>query len=236
MSSFIGMYSDEYAYLATDTLVRWPYEKGDIMHKPLVFANKVYHLPHLKSAFGVTGTQQLGTALYIFLNEHCIGTSINSIVHIDLNVFAAYLAQHYDERAHGTIYLYGLDVLSNTFKGYWMVANKGAGSFLWNAFKPFSEDGWCAFPDLEPDHWNRAQEVAVASEAEDLFATFMLETIKIQKEEDEKKPLTERVGIGGEVVITLITNGETGFQITSLVVYKFADYELHFERMLNSSR
>ncbi len=233
MSSFIGVYGDNWAYLGTDTLVRHPTGPNDQVINPKSFASKVYHLPQFKSAFGVTGYQQLGVAFYLYLHEHCIGTNIDSIRKMPVMLFISYLTKHFGEEVNGTIYLYGIDSESNIFKAYQLPVYRDGEPIEWNVLRNYNDDRvWCIKPSIDTEDWHEAEDAAVGDDGN--VETLITELMKIQKRNDAQRPLTEQVGIGGEVIITQMQFGEAGFSISSRVVHKFEDFDYHFVRMMTS--
>ena len=60
--------------------------------------------------------------------------------------------------------------------------------------------------------------------------------MKLQKQEDKTKQLTDQVGIGGEVVCTelVIDNQTDVFTITTQIIHQFDDYFTLGEIMANS--
>jgi hypothetical protein len=230
MSAFIGVYTDNWVCMGTDTLVRHPTGLNDRAINPKSFASKVYHLPQFKSAFGVTGYQQLGVAFYLYLHEHCIGTDINSIWKIPVKLFIAYLNEHFDQKVEGTIYLYGIDANSNLFKAYQLPVYRNDELSEWNILRNYNDDGaFCIRPAIDVEDWHKADD-AVAGDIH--IETLITELIKIQKVNDERRPVIEQVGIGGEIIITNMQFGVAGFSVSSRVVHKFEDFDHNFLRMM----
>ena len=227
MSAFFGFISEKYAIIASDTLCSFKPKEDDIELLPRSYTCKTFLLPQYKSAFAVTGTLQAGLCFFNNTVEFTYGFDIYSLVNIDLIYFRKKLESEYLDFPTGTIYLFGYSSLKKTFKGFKLVVNSTA-ELKWSEmpaeniiFKPFV------------DNW---EEKLSQTDSQRNTHQLIIEIMKLQKQEDKTKQLTDQVGIGGEVVCTelVIDNQTDVFTITTQIIHQFDDYFTLGEIMANS--
>jgi hypothetical protein len=224
MSAFFGVISKAYAIIATDTLCSFKPQEGDKELPPRSYTCKTFLLPQYKSAFAITGTLQAGLCFFTNTVEFTYGIDIDSLVNIDLAHFRMKLESNYDEFPTGTLYLIGYSSIQKSFKGFKLVIDPKS-EFKWSEmpaenliFKPFV------------DNW---EEKLSKSETQVSTHEFITNLMKLQKQEDISKPLTDQVGIGGEIVCTHleVDNHAGSLTVTTKIIHQFDDYLLLGNKM-----
>lgn len=225
MTAFSGYIEKEYSVLYTDTLSTYPKEVGEKKLKPRSYLAKNFILPQFKSAFSVTGTLQSGLCYFNLITESAFGIDVDSLINIDLEYYRGKLKNDYPQFPYGTIYLTGYSNQSECFKGYKLIVNKQE-SLIWQEMQ---------FSSLifKPGIENWEDKLSENGQSNNLDEV-VIKLMKIQKEEDEQKPLDEQVGIGGQILATkLQTNKESKtIQIVSEIIHEFDDFEDLGEEMI----
>lgn len=229
MTAFIGIVNQDFAIIATDTLSTYPLEEGHLVLRPRSFTCKTFLLPQFKAAFSVTGTLQLGLCFHVFMVERALGIDIDSLINIDLSLLRNELETKYNHTAVGTIYLVGYSYSSRRFKCFKMTVAENSEELIW---VEFSGDNIIFKPSVSD--WE--SKISTTGESAD-YCELITKIMLVQKKEDEEKPVTEQVGIGGEIIYThLVYDSEKSEIIfVSRIPFKFDDYDSQGERiMLNS--
>lgn len=224
MSAVFSYISKKEAVLATDTICSFKPGPSDTKLIPRSFTSKAFFLPQFKSAFAITGTLQAGLCFFDYMVEHTYGIDIDSLVGIDLSQFRLILESNHEEFPTGTIYLIGYSLNDETFKGYKLIINPTE-NLGWELtpqenfmFKPYIE-GWEEKLTVDPPR----------SSLQD----FVIDLMKLQKIEDEKKSIGEQVGIGGEIVYSyfFIEQETNRFTVNTQILYRFQDYFAQHSKM-----
>lgn len=231
MSSIVALLYDDQVLVGSDTLACKPWEEGETSLQPLFFTSKVYHLPHLKSVLGSTGYHFIGNGFYEFLRKY-IGTDIQSILEIDLDIVVNEFRKAGPADAFGTIFLYGFDNSANIFKGFFLFIDLSKSTFEWKEIDSMEkEGGFLTKPQID-DLTNKLNQTFPDEELDGV--SVIKRIVCIQKQEDDKKPGNEQVGIGGDIVLTWMGFNGDNFKITSEIIYSFPDKQAVFKKMLES--
>jgi hypothetical protein len=190
--------------IATDTLAL---SLGGRSHK---FATKIFPLPHLQLIICGTGLLQLATDWYLFVQTSAVVRSI-----IGLNKFAPAIlrelwARHPEASGtSGTIYHFGFDEEAGYFRG-----------FAFRSSNDFEEE------ELQQNAFGVKPPVLMP-EIKTLPDGF-IELVSRQREEDLRRPVQERIGVGGEVQFAILTQNS----VTITTCHRFDDFEEIWEEML----
>lgn len=240
MSAFVGLLFDDVVFLGTDTLASRPYQEVDGELKPLMFVPKVFHLPQLKCAFGCTGYQNIGVKFYEFITQRFVGKDISSIVNVGLQLFKKMVDESEYAKLYASLYLYGYDDTLKKFKAYRTYIGPDELVPSWIKLRAFSEMPEQMIFVMKPevkDYDKKMTELYPDEPAID-FREFIRRLVVIQREEDDKQPPNQQVGIGGDIVLTTLGHNEGGhFVISSEVIHKFSDKEQvgdYMMRLLNT--
>ncbi|WP_159467350.1 hypothetical protein [Dyadobacter sp. 3J3] len=228
MSAIVGILLDDQVMLGSDTLACKPWEEGELRLTPAYFTSKVYHVPHLKSLFGITGFHFIGNTFYDFLRQY-IGLDIRSILEIDLAKFAVELRKVGIDDAFGTIFLYGFDDKESIFKGYYLFMDLCKTDFQWKKLPSFKDGELLTKPAVS----GITNKMELVFQNEELNAKSIIKrAISIQKSEDDQRLASQQVGIGGDIVWTWMGYNGSNFSIISEVIYTFPDKKEAFKIML----
>jgi hypothetical protein len=227
MSAFFGFISKKYAIIASDTLCSFKPQEGDSELLPRSYTCKTFLLPQYKSAFAITGTLQAALCFFNNTVEFTYGIDVDSLVNIDLVHFRKKLESDYKDFPTGTIYLLGYSFEQETFKGFKLLVDPKA-VLKWGEmpienliFKPLVE----SWEEKLPKHDSQTN-----------THQLIIDLMKLQKQEDKAKQLSEQVGIGGEIVCTeLVIDNQTGvLTTTTQIIHQFNDYLILGDRMANN--
>jgi hypothetical protein len=189
-------------------------------HRPLSFTTKVFPLPHLSLCIAGTGLQQMVQNFWLVTNN---GMVVSDIDHLDR--FATETLQglwdDLDENAPrgvtATIYTFGWSLKRECFIGFAYRSTNGFASqplAYGLALKPAPSSG--EFPKIDS--------------LSDL-ANYMI----AQKEDDRSMPRMERVGIGGEIILTQLFRDQSGYvSFQQIPILRFDDFEDDWKMILAS--
>lgn len=218
------MLYDEFVAIGTDTLACHPYREGDKCLEPLLFTTKVYHLPHLKSAFACTGYQILGFKFYEFVNRFIIGKDLNGLLQADIGELKKFM-DFDNQRFGGRLFVYGFDETLGVFRGSHCRISERDTENVWTEIKSNSQIDGVSFV-LQPLFDKLHEEIENSLPDSAKHKEYIKTAITIQKQKDSKMPLNEQVGIGGDIVFTqMFLTEENKFMIASEVIYEFPDKE-----------
>jgi hypothetical protein len=222
------------ACIATDTLARAPYQEGDEELKPLMFAALVQHLPQFKACFACYGHQLVATSFYLFAMQKAVGRDINSLIEIDPKHFADFLRkQAPGQEQSGVIFLFGLNLSTGKMQGYRLPVNRQGVEMAWTPIGDLSvENELVIHPTIEEYADQYAE--AMAKYEKSTSTDQVKEIVILQRKADSERPVSERMGIGGEILVTSLgINTITGvFSIITEVVYTWDDYEYQLHQLL----
>ena len=186
-------------------------------HRPLSMVTKVYSLPHIGLCIAGTGVQPLAEKLWARANSHCVARDICQLNEIAPSILQSIWGELLQEPSFadlcesgltGTVYLYGWSEDAATFVGYAYRSPSGFASEPLKygiAIKPAPNSGKIPLIDGLDD---------------------LLGVLREQKREDRERPRRERVGIGGDVILTLMTRDEAAFTIIEQrAIFRFEDFE-----------
>jgi hypothetical protein len=200
MSSLIFSFDKDQAFIAVDTLAT------NSEGKPFMFTNKAFTLPHLRMLICGTGLGGFLGKWFIFINDNMIIKGIDNLDHHAPKMLRDLWRNFLSEKDGSyigttTIYHFGFSENTNSLKSYvYRLANDFESEFLQKGI------------GVKP-------ECSVRQDCEFLrdIPSMMQEQRLIQS----KKPLSERVFIGGEIMIYHLER--SGICINSLG--KFDDFD-----------
>lgn len=238
MSAITAMFFDGIVFIATDTLATTRHNTPNNTLRPLLFVPKVFHLPHLKCVFAGIGDQVVSAMFYEFITQKFIGRDINSIVNVGLDLFQTMINASERHSMSGSIYLYGYDDREKKFKGFRTHIGSDRPKPDWIKMRAFNELPGQQVILMSPpvdDYYEKASRdwTKPKMKSEDFVSRMVI----IQKDEDDQRDDGERVGVGGDVVLTMAyLSNEGNLTITSEVRHEFADKEADGFEMLNGYR
>ena len=178
---------------------------------------KVYSLPHLGLCIAGTGVQPVAERFWARANSRCVARDISH-----LNEFAPAIlkgirddllqengfADVQDLGLTGTVYCYGRSEETDAFVGY---AYRSTSEFVSEPMK------YCFCIKPVP---NSGQVPPIKGFSD------LLGILKGQKLEDRERLRMERVGMGGDVILTLMTRDDAAFTVIELrAIFGFEDFE-----------
>lgn len=197
--------SPQRVVIVMDTMALHPDTK-----RPGRYATKFFVLQHLNGVMCGTGNWQFVLSWYLMLQTDVLALDIDEV-----NKYAPdslrQMAQVYGlgEGNTATIYHFGLSLRDDVYRGY---AYRSTDNFTPVVFN----DGNGVKPPV--DNWVPSFNSVEA----------MVETVKQQKIDDERLPLSQRVGIGGDIHRVVL---EAGIIVVDTLA-RFTDYGDNFREML----
>lgn len=191
--------------LAMDTLVVDANDKT-----PLCYLTKFTVLPHLNLVIAGTGLASLITGWFHFVNGSMVVLDIDH-----LNVFTPESLRRLAAQCPGndltttTLYHFGYSTFEKRYVGY--------------AYR--SVNNW--EPDRLPDALSFKPVVHVPPTDDIQFPQFLIDIVAEQRRQDLLLPVSERVGIGGEIQFVVLENGV----VTVSTVHRFESYESDYTQM-----
>lgn len=190
--------------------------------RPAFMTTKVFYWPHLGACVAGTGAQPMAQNLYMRVNGRMV---VRDVLHLDeyapkvlQELWADLLAENDDRPdATCTIYLFGWSEAEGRFVG-----------FAYRSTAQFASErlGYGLAIKPAPD------DEQIFDKINDLESFVRL--VQIQKAEDRARPRLERIGIGGEVVMTLLTRDEAGYVgAQQKVLSRFDDHEDDWRLLLS---
>lgn len=210
MSLLLFAHDAESVIIVTDTLATTT--EGEAF----MFQNKAWALPHMNMVIAVTGVANLGAAWNDLLRSSAIARDIDDIdtfAQRELSrLWADILAENgHDEQVTVTIYHFGFVPDSETPVRYTYRSKSGFQS------ERSQGPGFGAKPAPEGFELN----------APDTVEEFIGLALAIRAEQDAK-PSSERLMIGGELYLTYLRNWAT----QTMRIHRFEDYETAWQEML----
>lgn len=205
MTALVFTIQPDQICLAMDTLVVDHYDKT-----PLTYQTKFTVLPHINVVIAGTGLTPLVNGWFHYVNGNIV---VRDIDH--LNSFAPGLLRDAAARCQGTdlttttLYHFGYSTIDNRYVGY--------------AYR--SMKNW--EPDRLQDALGFKPVVDVQPTDEIQFPQFFINIVCEQRRKDLLLPVSERVGIGGDIQFVVLENGV----VTISNVYRFDSYESDYELM-----
>jgi|GEM_PF-941135 len=218
MTGLIYMVYPEKIYVMMDTLCTC----GD-SKKPFNYASKIYLLPHLKTIMCGTGQVDIIRYWYNFIQNNIMAKNFNYLIKkapsVLLDIWKNYKNK---EDLSVTIYHFGYDKSNKKFVGYAFRST--------NDFKAQKiENGFGFKPELPKKE--ELSDIDIGEQTN--YIDVLKEIFKRMKERDDKKEISEKVGIGGEIQLAIYDKPNS---IHFLTIYKFSDFEEKFTEMLNEGQ
>lgn len=180
---------------------------------PHNYLTKVYPLPHLKSIICGTGSADLAIDWFSFIHRCVVGkdiTILRETAQARLNeIFSGY---NFHSTMTATIYQFGYNLKSKKFEGY-----------RYHSEDNFKEVSLPYKVGIKPYGEQIIESSKSKKKCNDQIE-FIIDTIKKQKQIDDRQDDTERLGIGGHIHVLTVTKL---YQIL-WEVYEFSDYEKTF--------
>jgi hypothetical protein len=209
MTALVFTIQPDQICLAMDTLVVDPYDKT-----PLYYQTKFTVLPHINLVIAGTGLAPLINGWFHFVNGCMV---VRDIDH--LNPSAPRLLRDAAARCLGTdlttttMYHFGYSAIDNRYVGY--------------AYR--SAENW--EPDRLQDALGVKPVVDVQPTDKIQFPEFFINIVKEQRRRDLLLPLSDRIGIGGDIQFVILENGV----VTISNVHRFDSYESDYELMVRKN-
>lgn len=217
MTALIYWLDENHFWLAMDTLAR------DVEKRSLSFTSKIYPLPHISGVMAGTGLSNFVSDWSVLVQTSCV---VRDIHHLDRYASEALIEiykKYKDETEAGTtIYHFGFSRRENKFIG-----------FAYRSEKNFKSEHLVYGMGIKPspkdiDSYMESISSSIdAIDTLDAIGRFCIKALEKLREEDEAKPLTEQVGIGGEIILFFM-NVE---QMVIKNIYRFENYEQLFKEM-----
>jgi hypothetical protein len=201
VSSLIFLTTEDFAFIATDTLATSP-EDG----RPFKFSTKAFPIPHLKMIISCTGIGGFGLQWFIQVNDNIVVPDVERLNFHTPNALRKLWADFNNQQVipNGqtvTIYHFGFSKLDNHIHSY---AYRSTNNFT-------SESiiyGIGTKPPIDhPEQFELPKDLR--------------KMMEIQRAAELSKPTNERVGIGGEIQTFLLN--KDGFIIST--IDKFDNYD-----------
>ena len=205
MTALVYTVQPDKIYLAMDTLVVTHDDKI-----PLYYQTKFTVLPHLNLVIVGTGFASLINDWFHFVNGSMV---VRDIDH--LKVLAPGLLRDAAPRCQGgditttTLYHFGYSTLEKRYVGY--------------AYR--SAKKW--EPDRLQDALGLKPVIDVQPTSNIQIPQFLIDIVCEQRRKDLLLPVSERVGIGGDIQVVVMENGI----VTISTVHRFDSYESDYELM-----
>ena len=205
MTALVYIVQPDKIYLAMDTLVVTHDDKI-----PLYYQTKFTVLPHLNLVIAGTGFASLINEWFYFVNGSMV---VRDIDH--LKVLAPGLLRAAAPRCQGaditttTLYHFGYSTLEKRYVGY--------------AYR--SAKNW--EPDRLQDALGLKPVIDVQPTSNIQIPQFLIDIVCEQRRKDLLLPVSERVGIGGDIQVVVMENGI----VTISTVHRFESYESDYELM-----
>lgn len=206
MTALIYALQPDQVCLAMDTLTVSADDK-----KPLLFQTKFSVLPHLQMVIAGTGVAVMVTQWFQFVNGNMV---VRDIDHVD--VYAPEALRRAEVECPGTdlttttLYHFGYSREQRRYVGY--------------AYR--SAKNWAS--EKLPYALGVKPSVPVPPTDDIQFPEFLVDVMLEQRRADLSLPLSERLGIGGEVSFVVMRNQS----VTVTPVHRFESYETEFQQMV----
>ncbi|MDD5702128.1 MAG: hypothetical protein PHU23_08780 [Dehalococcoidales bacterium] len=203
MTSLIYILQEDQACVAMDTLSLTS-DDG----KPLVFTSKMFPMPHLNGLICGTGVlnfvsnwvENVRTKFVVKDMEHLSMFTVEPIRKLWQDF-------HFNGQQTSTIYYFGYSKSSLRFKGY-----------AFRSTNNFNKEELQYSIGIKPQVIN----MELNNIPDDI-----IRIMRDQKEQDDQLPLGQRLGIGGEIHLAVITQN----QINIFNIHTFEDYDSCFHQM-----
>lgn len=206
MTALIYALQPDQVCLAMDTLTVSAEDRT-----PLLFQTKFSVLPHLNMVIAGTGLANLITQWFQFVNGNMV---VRDIDHVD--IYAADALRNAEAECFGTdlstttIYHFGYSQNQKCYVGY--------------AYR--SANDWSS--EMLPYALGVKPPVPVPTVDNIQFPQFLVDVMTEQRRADQMLPVTEQVGIGGDVSFVVMSN----LSVTITPVHRFESYETEFQQMV----
>ena len=214
MSALVYMLAKDKICIATDTLSVYPDNK-----KPFKFVTKAFLLPHLKAIICGTGCLNLISEWFIFVQNQVVAQDLYYLDKIspeNLQKLYKKIEHHWGAVCSSTIYHFGYIEREEKFVG-----------FAYRSEHDFKSEQLIYSLGVKP-RYKEVVDIAIDEIKNKGLPDTFVEIIKKLKSIDDKLPVSERSGIGGEVHFFMLTQKE----MFCCVCYRFEDYDQVFETML----
>jgi hypothetical protein len=218
MSALIYIYTTNEIIISADTL------SVDMNKQPLLYVTKILPVPHLKTVICGTGFKPLISKWFNCAMENIIGFDITSLNHHAPGKLQSIL-QEIKEPVQGTttIYHFGFSENDQMLKGY---AFRSVDNFV-------KEELETDNIGIKPSHPGIAEFYQKTLAIHPLNTdAFHIEVIKQLKRLDTALPISERVGIGGEIQLLRLSGKGN---ISMATIFQFSDFIATYKKMLMKS-
>ena len=206
MTALVFTIKPDQISLAMDTLVVAANDKT-----PLCYQTKFTVLPHLNLVIAGTGLASLITGWFHFVNGSMIVRDVDHLSAFTPEALRLAVADCQGaDLTTTTLYHFGYSQLEKRYVGY---AYRSAKS--WE-------------PERLPDALGLKPVVHVPPTDNIQLPQFLIDIVSEQRRQDLMLPLSERVGIGGDIQFVILANGV----VTVSTVHRFDSYESDYEQMV----
>jgi hypothetical protein len=211
MTSLIYNYSEDFVIVAMDSMCH----EGGTM-KPLSHLTKFFILPSINGIICGTGLLDVILLWHFYLQKSNVTTSIKGIDNFATEKLREIFKPFRDayQNLTTTLYHFGYDSDSDKFLAY-----------AYRSEKNFESEQITPTMGIKPEFPGIRDFFD-----EEFNEEWLVKMVTKQKEYDESLPLEERVGIGGQIHIAILTRDG----ITAKTIYEFPDFHEIFRTSHNS--
>jgi len=209
MSALFAITGKEVAALSHDTFCHRPWEPGQTELEPFNYATKSVLLPQFKSIIGAVGSNTLLSEVFKLIQTRVIGRDVHSVLNLNLPFLKENLPA---TNCTGTITLCGFSEREERFKVYGIRINSDT-----------DEDWFDNDVMVLPSFISATTQISKLTDPLDEIAG---QAIHIIKECDDRSPVKERVGVGGQVIVNILyLDKYRNIRYNSFVHHTYPDFE-----------
>jgi hypothetical protein len=176
--------------------------------KPLLFASKIFPFPSFNGVICGTGILNFVSSWVEFIRTQIVAKDMENLSMFTVDpIRNLWQSFHFGDQQKSTIYYFGYSKTSLRFKGY-----------AFRSANNFEKEELQYSIGIKPPLLN----VEIKEIPNDI-----IRVMDLQKKYDDGLPLKQRLGIGGEIHLAVLSPG----QINMFVLYTFSDYEQCFLQM-----
>jgi hypothetical protein len=213
MTALIYLLMEDTVILAMDSL--------SLSHdkKPFKYVTKIFPLPHLNGVMVGTGSLNLAMDWFNFIQSKVIAKDMLFLDDIAPSQLLE-LSEAYKTTSDmsTTIYHFGYDEGNKHFMG-----------FAYRSTNNFNSERLIYSMGMKPDYGN-IQEIGLNVIREKGIPEGLIDLINKQKRYDDELPAKDRLGIGGEIHLFIMTPKNQSLSIC----HRFADYDDLYSIMLDN--
>ncbi len=203
MTALIYIFQENQVCIAMDTL-----SLSSDDGKPLYFTSKISPLPHLNGLICGTGVMNFIVNWVALVHTNIVAEDIEHLsIYTPDSLRKLWQEFRFNEGQQSTIYYFGYSKTDRRYKGF--------------AFRSTS-----GFEREELQYSFGIKPPVPNTEIKEIPAD-IIRIMCYQKEQDDRLPLGQRLGIGGEIQFAILTPS----QIIILTLYRFDDYESCYRQM-----